>query len=386
MKLSIGLSEVRGAASLCIKCTACTYSATSWPENHDLCPIYSRDNCFAYSGGGLLYMVKALVDRKIEFSQNIAELALACTSCGACKCGIIRSHTPNADPLDIIRLLRYESAKRGFIPQGRASQVHEECRHTGDYGRADSLQLPDKIDTPKAKTVLFAECVHTKSHQKAFDSAASLLGKMGQTVSLFKEKGCCGSTQYDLGFWDNLTPLVEAHWNKMKALKNKEFVFLNPHCQEFVVKRYPEILAEKTPIRNRHITELLADAFKQGRLKSKKGAKLKVSFHDPCYLSRELGIHEAPRQVLKSLKGITVVEMTRNRQNTYCCGARGVGNYFPNMAAETARERLAEFRATDADLLITACSYCQENFRQALPEEEKAKVKDLIELVDERTG
>ena len=63
-----------------------------------------------------------------------------------------------------------------------------------------------------------------------------------------------------------------------------------------------------------------------------------------------------------------------------------MGNYFPNMPQETAKERLEEFRATGADLLITACSYCQENFRQVLPESEKDRVKDLFELVDERTG
>lgn len=385
MKLSTTLAEVRGAASLCIKCAACTYSAASWPENHELCPIYSRDRCFAFSGGGLLYLVKALADQKIQFSEKIAELALSCTSCGACKCGIIRSHTPHADPLDIIRLLRHESAQRGFIPKGRAREVRAECNRTDGYGPSDLPKLPAGIDKPNAKTALFAECMHTGSHRQAFTSAARLLHKMREPVALFAEKACCGSTHYDLGCWESLPPLVEANWAAMKAANNKAFLFLNPHCQEFVAKRYPEILSKKVQIKNLHFTELLADAFKRGRLKSKKGDRLRVSFHDPCYLARELGIHEAPRQVLASLKGITLVEMARNRQDTYCCGARGLGNYFANMATETAGNRLMEFRATGADLLVTVCSYCSENFRQAMPESEKSRIKDLFELVDERT-
>ena len=386
MKLSTGLADVRGAASLCIKCTACVYSATSWPENHTLCPIYSRDNCFAYSGGGLLYLVKAVVDKQISLSQNIAELALSCTSCGACKCGIIRSHSPNANPLEIIRLLRYEGAKQGFIPAGKAKQIYEESRNNADYGRPVSLKLPEKVHKPDADTVVFAECFHTKGHERTFDAASRLLTKLERPVAFFTEQGCCGSTLYDLGFWEKLEPLVASHWQQMKVSDKKEFIFLNPHCQEFVVKRYPEILSEKKRIRHRHFSQVLADAFKKGLLKSKKGIKVKVSYHDPCYLGRELGIYDAPREVLSSLKGVSLVEMTRSRQNSYCCGAKGTGNYFSNMAGETARERLDEFRSTGADLLITACSYCQESFRPGLPDSEKDRVKDLFELVDERTG
>ena len=129
MKVSTALEDVRGAASLCIKCAGCTYA--EWPETYMLCPIYSRDHCFTFSGGGLLYLVKALVDKQIEFSRSIAELAFTCSGCGACdsRCRIIRSHTPNADPWDIIRLLRHESVKRGFVPEGVTRPL---CRKVRD--------------------------------------------------------------------------------------------------------------------------------------------------------------------------------------------------------------------------------------------------------------
>ena len=97
-----------------------------------------------------------------------------------------------------------------------------------------------------------------------------------------------------------------------------------------------------------------------------------------------LGIYDAPRKVLSSLDGVELVEMKRNRENSFCCGARSVGNYFPDFPAENARKRIQEFKDTGADLLITACGYCQEIFKKELGKDNK-QVKDLIELVDERT-
>jgi hypothetical protein len=70
-----------------------------------------------------------------------------------------------------------------------------------------------------------------------------------------------------------------------------------------------------------HFTELLLDAFNEGKLNSKKMAKVKVSYHDPCYLGRGLGLYDAPGQVLGHLKGVELVEMKRNREQSLCCGA-----------------------------------------------------------------
>jgi heterodisulfide reductase subunit D len=385
MKLTNTLKDVQGASSLCIKCAGCTYA--EWPETYELCPIYTRDACFTFSGGGMMYLVKALADKEIEYSQSIAELFSTCTSCGACdsRCGIIRSQSPYVNPLDIIRLARYEGVRLGFIPAGSASEMAKEIAETGDLGKKSSLKLSAKIKSGKADTVLFAECFHTRAANQMAESASSLLEKIGSPVSLFSEKGCCGSSLYDFGFWAELEPLVKAQWQEMKTLHNKTFVFLNPHCQEFIQKRYPEILPDYQSIKSQHISQLLASAFKEGKLKSRKGESLKVTYHDPCYLGRGLGIYDAPREVISALSGIKLVEMERNKQNSFCCGARATGNYMPDMKVWTAKERIKEFKATGADLLITACPYCTENFRKVLPSKDKNRIMDLLTLADERT-
>jgi Fe-S oxidoreductase len=386
MKLATTLEDVQATASRCLRDARCTYG--SWPENHTLCPIYWHEPSFTFSGGGYLFLILALLDNKMDFNQSTADFAFSCASCIACdsNCSLIRSHTPYVGIMDIIRLLRSEVVKRGFVPEGAATKIYDEVKKTGDYGQASSLKLPDKISSDKADTVVFAECSHTGTQKDIFAAAVRLLEKIGSPVSQFAEKGCCGSTLYDFGFWEQLEPLVKANWAKMKPLKDKRFVFINPHCQEFMVKRYPEILPDCSAVNNQHFSQLLADAFKESKLKSQVKGKIKVSYHDPCYLGRGLGIYDAPREVLVSLKGVEVVEMVRNRENSFCCGARALGNYVPNLSEDTARERIKEFEATGADLLITACGYCKDNFQKVMPGGKKDNVRDLIEFVDEWTG
>jgi heterodisulfide reductase subunit D len=385
MKLATTLEDVRAAAARCLRDARCTYG--SWPENHVLCPIYWREPSFTYSGGGYLFLILALLENRIEFDQSTADFAFSCTGCMVCdsNCQLIRCQAPYVGILDIIRLLRSEAVRRGFIPDGAAKKIYEEVKKTGDYGRSSKLELPDKISSDKADTVIFAECSHARSQEDISRAAVSLLEKIGSPVSQFAEKGCCGSTLYDFGFWEQLEPLVKANWEKMKPQLEKEFVFINPHCQEFIVNRYPEILPDYSPVSNQHISQLLADAFKNGKLKSKNTGKIKVSYHDPCYLGRGLGIYDAPRDVLAALDGVELVEMERNREDSFCCGARALGDYIPNLSEDTARERVREFEATGADLLVTACAYCKDSFQKVMSEKDRGRVKDLAELADERT-
>ena len=385
MKLTATLNDVQGASSTCLRCSWCAYGP--WPENLPLCPIYWHEPSFTFSGGGYLFLALALLENKIDFNQSLADYAYSCASCLVCdtKCSVIRSHKSHLHILDAIRLLRSESVKRGFIPEGAARAIYDEVKKMGDYGQVSGLKLPEKIKSDTADTVIFAECSHAMSRNDIAEATVRLLEKIGRPVIQFAEKGCCGSTLYDFGFWEQLEPLAKANWAKMKALKDKKFVFINPHCQEFVVNRYPEIISDYSPINNQHISQLLADAFKNGKLKSKNMGKVKVSYHDPCYLGRGLGIYDAPRDVLAALDGVELVEMARNRENSYCCGARTLGNYVPNLSEDTARERIMEFEDTGADLLITDCAYCRDSFQKVMPAKDKERVKDLTELVDERT-
>ncbi len=371
MKLTATLDDVQAAASRCLRDGRCTYG--TWPENRVLCPLYQHDPSFTFSGGGYLFLILALQDKKITFDRSVAEFAFSCAGCLACdaNCNLVRCYQPYAGITDIIRLLRSEAVRRGLVPVGAASKMYDQAK------KGAALELDGEVED--ADTIIVA------GPGDGARAAARLLDKVGRPAARLIEKGSCGATLYDLGFWEELGPLVRAGWAKMKPLRDRDFIFTNPHCQEFVVNRYPELLPDYTPVNARHISQVLAEAFRDGRLQSKSAGRVKVSYHDPCYLGRGLKIYDAPRDVLAALDGVELVEMARNRENSFCCGARVMGGYIPGLAEDTARDRLKEFEATGAELLVTACASCEEAFQKVMPAGDRWRVRDLTELVEERT-
>jgi Fe-S oxidoreductase len=138
-----------------------------------------------------------------------------------------------------------------------------------------------------------------------------------------------------------------------------------------------------------HYTELLEELLRSGRLKPARKLSYKVTYHDPCYLGRYNGIYEAPRNILRAL-GADVVEMARNRERSFCCGAGGGRIWMEDIQRE--KERPADSRVREAaglqgvDTLVVACPKDYVMFVDAVKAnglENTLHVKDLIELVEE---
>jgi Fe-S oxidoreductase len=157
---------------------------------------------------------------------------------------------------------------------------------------------------------------------------------------------------------------------------------------------------------------VVGEAIQEGRIKPRRQIDLKVTYHDPCFLGRlsekyipwkgeiqayglhvppkpwrrgTFGIYEAPRKVLKAIPGIDLIEMPRNAENAFCCGAGGgVAEAFPGMASWAAAERLEEARSTGAAAVVSGCPFCQESFEKAIKASgSRLKYYDLSELVAE---
>jgi Fe-S oxidoreductase len=119
------------------------------------------------------------------------------------------------------------------------------------------------------------------------------------------------------------------------------------------------------------MVELLDRLTEQGKIRFNREAPMKVTYHDPCHLGRHVspGVYEPPRSVLKRVPGIELVEMERTRENAWCCGAgAGASQANPEFALWTANERLKEAQSTGASALVTACPWCERNFKDAAKE------------------
>lgn len=110
-----------------------------------------------------------------------------------------------------------------------------------------------------------------------------------------------------------------------------------------------------------HTVQLLAERIDRLRELPLRSSPVTVTYHDPCYLARGLGVTEEPRLVLSSLPGVTLVEMGRNRRDTFCCGMGGaVEHVVPEMVSLVARERMEEAQRTGATVCVTCCPPCVE--------------------------
>jgi Fe-S oxidoreductase len=175
----------------------------------------------------------------------------------------------------------------------------------------------------------------------------------------------------------------------LQALAKAQFktiVTTDPHTYNTLKNEYPW---NGHGVTIRHYTEVLDELIQQGRLPIKRKLAGKITYHDPCYLGRYNGIYDAPRRVLAAL-GLELVELPRNRDRSYCCGAGGGRIWMedvPGIKERPAENRIREAAAlSGVNTLVVACPKDIAMFRDAVKttgSEGKIAVRDLIELVAE---
>lgn len=387
MKLDTKIDEIRKAVSLCLKCNMCTYG--EWPENYTLCPMYARDKIYTSSPGGLMYLVRALLENKMGYTPDLFNLAFRCINCRACDdiCEIVPIPEPHVVPTEIIRLLRYELVKRGLIFNRFIKKKYKEIKGEADFNKKKiEIKIPEGLKNKKSRNILFVEGAIPAGQEQIFRSALEVLQKIGLDVYVLRDHGRSGADLYDLGFIDELRGLLESKSELIDQLAGKNLIFVDPHTQEFVLRNWQQYVKSGKKIAGQHLSEVVLSVLKRSKVRMRNVGKVAVSYHDPCILGRGLGVYEAPRKLLTFFEGVTLLEMERNRRNSYCCGAGDGtrGKAFPDYSKWVAQERFEEFRKTRAEVLITACPYCKEMFQMVAPTKEKTKIKDLFEFINER--
>ena len=137
------------------------------------------------------------------------------------------------------------------------------------------------------------------------------------------------------------------------------------------------------PFKIRHITQFVTEALKDGKLKLKKELNERLIYHDPCYLSRGVGVIEEPRTVLRSVKGIELLEFDRHGIHSRCCGAGGAARkVYPENANAMGRLTIDEAVEKKADRLILSCPACYAQVNEAMEGHDKQiRITDIMELI-----
>jgi heterodisulfide reductase subunit D len=169
---------------------------------------------------------------------------------------------------------------------------------------------------------------------------------------------------------------IQHNLEKVEGKGAEAAVFSCPSCYHTWKQEY------QTDIEIFHSTQFIERLIREGKI-SFKEKRTKVTYHDPCDLGRASGVYEAPRQILRAIPRVELVEMAGNREQCKCCGGGGnLEMVNPDLSATMAEAKIEEIKATGAEIVITACQQC---VRTILTTARRKKiplvVMDIIEFV-----
>ncbi len=327
------------------------------------------------------------IDRKLleEFTKAVFE----CTTCGACG----QSCTVGISAERLWPMLRKEMVRRGLGPIGPQANMPKVIERTGNpYDKPPeqrfSLWFPEGVQVAKkADIAYYAGCTGCYEAQPMVRGDVRVLSAIGKPFTMLppEEEVCCGFPLFITGQHDMLKDLTKRLVDAYKDRGVKLLLCSCPCCVNIMVKDWPIFYGKELPFKIKHITQFVKDALKQGSLKFKKGMKEKVIYHDPCYLSRGVGVIAEPRFILQNIPEIELIEFDRHGVNSRCCGAGGAARkVFHENAIAMGRLVIDEAVRKKAEKLILSCPACYEKVNEAMKGYDKQiQIVDIMELIAE---
>ena len=314
-----------------------------------------------------------------------------CATCRACV-----SRCPRGvGIIDIMRGLRRVIVEMGagYLPDSLRVTMKNIAGVGNPQGearekRADwAKDLDVKTFTKGTEILYFSCCVpaYDPSVKRVARAMANILKKAKIDFGILgPQESCCGESVRKAGNESLFQSLAQSNINIFAENGVTKIVVTSPHCYNAFKNEYPPLGGNFEVI---HYTQYLAGLIREGRLRLTKGLDKKVTYHDPCYLGRHNNIYDEPREVLRSIPGLELVEMPDSRESSLCCGGGGGRIWMETKKGERFSDlRLDQAIETGANILAASCPYCLLNFEDSVLTGDKGgiiQVKDISDLVQE---
>ena len=212
--------------------------------------------------------------------------------------------------------------------------------------------------------IYFKGCVVREKLKYISDATEKILKLADVDYTLLNNETCCGSVLMRTGFRDDAHEVMKTTLSRLedKLQQGDKILVSCAGCYNTLKNDYKELFGVELDVI--HTSELINQLIGNGKLSVKK-IPYKVTYHDPCHLGRHSGLYEEPREAIMEI--CTLVEMDRNRENSRCCGAgSGVKSAYPDTTLLVASSRIKDAEDTNAELIVTSCSFCILNLKDAL--------------------
>ena len=314
----------------------------------------------------------------------------ACTTCRACmeQCPVMIEHIQK-----VVDLRRYLVLMLSQFPKEVQLVLKNLTNNFNPWGIgfssrgewATGLDVRTFSGEDDSEILYFVGCAGAfdDRYKKVAQSFVKILNAAGIKFGILgPEEKCCGDSARRIGEEYLFQTLAQENIATFQQLNVKKIVTTCPHGYNTLKHEYPKFNGNFEVI---HAVELIADLLKQGRITLKRDFQQSIVLHDSCYLGRYNNIYEQPREIIQNISGATLLEMEKNRDKSFCCGAGGgrmwfeetLGKRINNMRVEQALE-------TNPNAVGVSCPFCLTMFEDGIKDkgvQDSVKTYDLIEIV-----
>jgi Fe-S oxidoreductase len=375
------------------------------------------DNCPAHKTGKILSpkhltldIRNNLYEREEEFVKgekhppiNIApdvihpDVLWACTTCRACEeqCPVFISYVDK-----IVDMRRNLMMIRNEFPNelGKVFQAMETNGNPWNVSRMDraawseGLDVPLMSDKPEAQVLYWVGCAAaTDPRAKKIARAVAKLLKQANVdfAILGTEESCTGDPARRAGNELIFAMLAEQNATTLNGYKEKggmkTVVTACPHCFNTLKNEYPDFGCKLEVV---HHTDFLLGLLAEKKLVPTNEVRGRVTYHDSCYLGRYNGVYDSPREILKSIPGVELVEPAYwTKQRGLCCGAGGGQMFMEEQNKNRVNiKRTLQLVDTEAKTIASACPFCMTMLTDGLKSqslEDEIKQMDVAELLEQ---
>jgi Fe-S oxidoreductase len=400
----------------CTECGRCQSVCPAWATGKALSPkqliLDLRDHAFTKAPylltpedqrGSLSDLIKAEAQRPLvggvaELGVIDPEVIWACTNCGACvnECPVDIEHIDH-----ISGMRRHQVLVESAFPTEATTMLNNLERRGNPWGMAESkrgdwiteldFEVPvlDGTIPEETEYLFWVGCAGALDDRaKATTKAvAELLHNAGVSFAVLgPAETCTGDPARRLGnefvylmlAQQNIETLNEAGVAKGSG---KKVIASCAHCFNAIGREYPQLGGNYDVL---HHTEVLAQLVEDKKIIPVTESGQKVTYHDPCFLGRHNKVFAPPRELIGAVPGVQAQEMERSGEKSFCCGAGGARMWLEeNTGTRINDTRATEALETGADVIATACPYCNVMLGDAVDAKKaNGQARDNVEVID----
>ncbi len=362
------VSEITGnAGSLCFQCGMCSAG----------CPV-------AEYTGNPVNMRKLI--RSAQTGTDYSDELWGCATCRLCENTCPRG----VDITDVTLALRSLAFHERKTPDRIEKVLWDIYENGNPWGgsRKERAAWTEGLDIKNASdgvdVLLYIGC-EAAYDRRMHNIVRSLVGILKAARINFgilgNDEKCCGEPLKNAGESGYLEELAGSNIENFNRTGAGVIVTVSPHCSAMFNSTYRKYSLETRVV---HYAQYLHELFSEGRIELKGNMERKITYHDPCVLSRTDHVTAQPRELLLNISGIELGEMPYSGTESLCCGGGGNRMFLEFNGPRLSDLRIRQAKETGADLLVTACPYCNMNLHDSSSTQDVGiEVRDLAEVLRE---